>query len=102
MAVMYISEYAEQALDGNGNPLMVGKEPAIAKQNITFTTTVASAAFLDATTFVRISLDAAGFVNFGIAPTAVTVVDTPMAANVPEYFGVAPRTIAALAVAAVI
>lgn len=101
MAIMHINEYAEQAVDANGNVMQVGKEPALKKQAITFTTTAASVAFLDATTLVRISLDAAGFVNFGVTPTATTSVDTPMAANVPEYFGVEPRTIAGLAVAAV-
>lgn len=103
MATMYIAEYAEQALDANGNPLMVGKEPAIATQAVTYTATHgASTAFLDSTTFVRISIDAAGFILFGASPVAVTATHTPMAANVPEYFGVAPRNVATLAVSAVI
>lgn len=100
MAVMYIAEYERQARDSEGNVLQAGEEPAIAKQAVTFTTSVASAAFNEATTFVRISLDAAGFINFGVTPTAVTATDTPMAANVPEYFGVR-QSVANLAVAAV-
>lgn len=101
MANMYISEYERQARDSEGNVMQAGEEPAQTTQVVAFTTTAASSAFQDSTTFVRISLDAAGFIKFGASPTATTATDLPMAANVPEYFGVRPRTVATLAVAAV-
>lgn len=101
MAIMHIAEYERLARDSEGNILQAGEEPATTTQAVTFTTTVASAAFRDSTRFVRISLDGAGFVKFGVTPTATTAVDTPMAANVPEYFGVRPQSVDALAVAAV-
>lgn len=89
MATMYIAEYERQARDSDGHVLPVGEEPALKKQAVSFTATHgASATFLDATRFVRVSLDAAGFVTMGAAPVAVSGTDTPMAANVPEYFGV--------------
>lgn len=103
MATMYIAEYERQARDAEGNVMQAGEEPAIKKQAITYTATHgASAAFLRSTTFVRISIDAAGFVLFGETPVSVTLVDTPMAANVPEYFGVRTSDFGALAVSAVI
>ena len=103
MATMYIAEYQRQARDADGNVLPVGEEPATTTQAVTYTATAgASTAFLDSTTFVRISLDAAGFVLFGASPTAVTGTHTPMAANVPEHFGVTPRNVAGLKVSAVI
>lgn len=87
MANMYITEYAELATDPNGRPIPVGKEPAIAVQNVAFTTSTASAAFNGRTKFVRIYLSAAGHVAFGASPTADTD-STPMAATTAEYFGV--------------
>lgn len=103
MATMYIAEYERQARDAEGNMMQAGEEPATTTQAVTYTATSGeSAAFLDSTTFVRISIDAAGFVLFGAAPTAVTLTHTPMAANVPEYWGVRPRTVAGLKVSAVI
>lgn len=101
MAIMHISEYERLAVDSQGNVLQAGEEPASTTQAVTFTTAASSAAFRDSTRFVRISLDAAGFVAFGASPTAVTAVSTPMAANVPEYFGVRPQTVAGLKVSAV-
>ena len=89
MALMYIAEYAELAKDKDGNVVQAGKEPALARQYITFTATAgASAAFNDSTNFVRIYCDTAAFLSFGLSPTAVTAQDTPIAATTAEYFGV--------------
>jgi hypothetical protein len=91
MALMYIAEYAELARDEDGNVIQAGKEPALARQFITFTGTAgASAAFNNSTNFVRIYCDTAGFLAFGLTPTAVTAQDTPVAATTAEYFGVIP------------
>ena len=90
---MFITEYAELAVDKKGNPVPVGKEGgSTIYQQITYTATHgASAAFGKGTNFVRITLDAAGYVKFGGTPVAVTATHTPMQANTPEYFGVEPE-----------
>jgi hypothetical protein len=90
MALMYIAEYAELAHDENGNVIQAGKEPALARQFVTYSATAASAAFNPSTRFVRIYCDGAAFLNFGPAPTSTTAQDTPVAATTPEYFGVIP------------
>lgn len=92
MATMYVTEYAEIARDDKDTVVNVGKEPALAIQAVSFTADSAagtSAAFDGRTRFVRIVCDAAANIVFGTAPTAVTT-DSPIAANVPEYFGVIP------------
>ena len=89
MSNMYITEFADLGVDGNGNIMPVGSAPPITVQKVAFTSTAGvSAAFNNLTKFVRIYLDGAGYIAFGAAPTAVTATDTPMAATTPEYFGV--------------
>ncbi len=90
MSTMYISEYEELASSENGM-VQAGREPAVVVQKATFTGTAgASAAFNARTKFIRVSCDAAAFLSFGVAPTAVTATDLPVQANTPEYFGVIP------------
>ena len=89
MSNMYIAEYAELATDANGFTIQAGKEPALAHQKVAFTATAgASAAFNNLTKFVRIYCDAAGYLKFGTAPTAVTATDMPVSASTAEFFGV--------------
>ena len=87
MAVMYIAEYAELAKDDRGNVVQAGHEPALATQAVTFTTSVASAAFNPLTTLIRVSVDTEAHVKFGDAPTATTS-HPQMMADTVEYFGV--------------
>lgn len=89
MAVMYIREYSNQNNEGRGYLLNVGLEPARASQNVTFSTTTASAAFGADTHYIRLSSDTACHFDFGSSPTATTN-DTRMAADSPEYFAVRP------------
>jgi len=88
MAIMLISEYEDLAVDGRGNVVQAGQEPAIAEQNITFTVSTASAAFNERTRFVRISCDTEAFLKFGASPTAVTAQGVNVQADTPEFFGV--------------
>ena len=89
MSNMYIAEFAELGVDGNGNIMPVGSAPPITTQKVAFTATHGeSAAFNNRTKFVRIYLDGAGYVKFGVGVTATTADDIPMAATTPEYFGV--------------
>lgn len=102
MAVLYITEYAELARDSLGNVMPVGLAPALATQKVDFTSgETKSAAFQDATTLVRLVSDTSGFLLFGASPTATSTEDTLLVALAAEYFGVQPRTIAALKVSIV-
>lgn len=89
MAIAYISEYKNLVTDESGRVIMVPAEPAVTTQVVTFTTTVASAAFAASTRFVRIVSDTKGHFLFGLAPTALAT-SPYMAADMPEFFGV-PR-----------
>jgi hypothetical protein len=86
---MYISEYENLAFDEHGNVIQAGHEPSLTVQQVTYTATSgASTAFQANTRFIRVSCDAAAYLKFGLAPTAVTLVDLPVQANTPEFFGV--------------
>lgn len=88
MSTMYLTEYSRSAMTAEGLPIMAGQEPALAHQAITFTGTAGVSAFFNSkTTFVRIELDADGFILFGASPTAVTLTHTKMKADRPEHFG---------------
>ena len=92
MADVWITEYARPALT-NGVGVPAGEEPSLAVQKVTFTTTTQSAALNAKTTFVRLKAD--GDFHFKVGnsvadtPTATTN-DTPVSADVAEYFGAAP------------
>lgn len=89
MSIMYITEYERLAVDDKGNTVQVGLEPAIARQFITLSATSApSASFNPETNFVRIQCDLAAHIVFAAAPVAVAGEDTPVTADVGEYFGV--------------
>lgn len=88
MAVLYITEYEDLARDSQGNAIAAGKEPAVATQAVTFTTSTQSAAFNGKTNFVFIVSDTLGYIRFGSSPTAVTTEPTRMPADVGMFFGV--------------
>lgn len=89
MPSLYISEYKD-VVRGSGNlPIMAGKEPAVARQKISFSTAAQSAAFDRSTIFIRVFADADVWLEFGVNPTA-TVAKAPLPANTAEYFGVQP------------
>lgn len=91
MSTLYITEYEELAKDGTGAVIQAGKEPAITTQTVSFTGTAGvSAAFNARTNYVRLYADGAGFLLFGVSPTAVTASGTPIALTTAEYFGVIP------------
>jgi hypothetical protein len=72
MPTLWIAEYDMLSNDGVGNALPIPREPAIAEQTVTFTTTVASAAFNAKTTYVRLIADADCHLHFDDAPVATT------------------------------
>ena len=92
MSTCYITEYSRLAGDKDGHLIQAGKHDAYdVDQKVAFTATAGvSAAFGAETHFIRVSCDAAAFLAFGTAPTAVTTTGTPVQANTPEFFGVAP------------
>lgn len=88
MSILYIQEYSEMP-KMLGQVLLVGQEPAVASQAITFTGTAGlSAAFNVNTRFVRLHADGLCCVKFGSAPVAVASTDARMAASSTEFFGV--------------
>lgn len=85
MAKLYVTEYT-----GTGDIAERGafpKEPEIATQVVTFTTTTQSTAFNPSTSLVRIHTDAICSVAFGTNPTATTS-SRRMTAGQTEYFKV--------------
>jgi hypothetical protein len=76
-------------VDANGRTILCAKLPAVTQQQVTFTTTTASAAFSADTRFVRLHTDSACRVAFGDAPTADTT-SMRMAAGQTEFFAVPP------------
>lgn len=87
MSNLYITEYGSTG----ANRAPMAQEPAIAVQKVSFTGTAGtSAAFNDATTFVRIHVDGIASVKFSKAGTAAAVTDPRMPADTVEYFSVPP------------
>lgn len=92
MSTMYITEYAELATDAKGNAIQAGRDKGATTQKRAFTATAGTSnAFQKGTRFIRVSCDAAAYLAFGSAPTAVTLEGTPVQANTPEFFGVVPE-----------
>lgn len=98
MSTLYIREYNELARDLPGAKMPVGKEPALASQTVSFTTSsVQSTAFQSdgtvsapgSTFLVRVISDADALLEFGANPTAVAT-SILVKAGVAEYFGVVP------------
>jgi hypothetical protein len=89
MATLYISEYRTLTQDAEGNLVIAGKEPAIATQAVTFTTSAVSSPFNAETRYIRHYSSAAAHLNFGADPGA-SVLDYPVSATTPEYVGVSP------------
>ena len=87
MANLWITEYSDIGESWGGDKILVGREPALAHQKITYTTSAQSVALHEKTRFVRVKADADAHLVFGENPTA-TVSSTPIEANVAEYFGV--------------
>lgn len=91
MAIAYISEYEEVVTVGPGIGIQVPKEPSLAEQDITYTSSTPCLALNNATRFVRIICDADAFVLFnlpGVTTNATASNSKLIKANTPEYFGV--------------
>ena len=90
MGKLYVSEYVSSHFN-------CAIEPAASNQVITYSGSVQSTSFTNATSFVRVHTDAICSIKFGANPTATTS-DERMAANTTEYFSVqAGHKIAAIA-----
>ena len=88
MATAKISEYEEMAKDASGDNIGAASEPAIATQNISYTTAVVSAGFNKRTKYIRVIADAKAHFIVGGSPANPTVDSPYLPANLPEYFGV--------------
>jgi hypothetical protein len=89
MSNLSITEYESVGRDIQGSPLPAGQVPAVAIQNITFTTSATqSAAFNTKTVFIRVVSDVDCRLVFGTDPTADQT-STLLASGQAEYFGIA-------------
>lgn len=88
MSDAFISEYIDMP-QHNGQVIQCGREPSLAEQYVSFTTTTQSAAFNAKTKFIRLHVKTAASYKFGANPTA-TVTTPRMAAGSTEFFGVNP------------
>ena len=87
MATLYVSEFLRMSSDPRA-VVPVAETPALVDQAISISSTSAQSAAFGATTrFIRVQSDTACWLLFGANPTA-TNAKMPLAANVPEYFGV--------------
>lgn len=94
MATLHVTEYAD--ISNVKGPLSIPKEPAVADQAITYTTSsVQSSAFNSLTKFVRLISDADAYVKFGENPTATTSVQR-LEADIEYFRGVTPGEIVAV------
>lgn len=94
MAKLHITEMSDTGTKGgrgrNSINAQIGQMPAVAIQELTFTSSsVKSAAFNEYTSLIRVRADAACRVLVGEDPTALAT-STPLGANETEYFGVRP------------
>lgn len=87
MAIAFISEYTELREDATGLELPVPREPPVAVQAVTYTTSAQSAQFNARTRYVRIIADAKAHFSFGGSPVA-TANDPYLPVDSAEYFGV--------------
>ncbi len=89
MSTMNVREYERLAVEGSSQFAPAGAEPAVAGENVSYTTTTAGTAFTSTTRFVRVYVDADSYIDFGSAPTAAAGGCFLPAGSV-EYFGVQP------------
>lgn len=89
MAKAHVQEYAALDRMYTGSPAPLAREPAVATQAVTFTTSTQSSAFNADTQLVRIVADAACHLAFGANPTA-TANSMLLPSGAVEYFAVTP------------
>ena len=87
MGILYITEFADEGKDQNGNLAPVAMMPPIAQQAITFTTSTQSAVLNAQTRLVRLHTHTLSSLTAAVNPTAVTT-DMRLAANQTEYVAV--------------
>ena len=86
MASLNIVEYSH-IRESEGTLAQLPQEPALAIQNLTFTTEEKSSAFNALTRIVRLVSTVDCFVLFGNDPTVTDTTGIKLLAGQPEYFG---------------
>ncbi len=89
MANIFVTEYNSIQLGMPGYAAPIPLEPAVANQNVSFTTATQSVAFNASTRFVRLFSTANCHVVFGANPTA-TAAKQKLIAEVEYWRGVVP------------
>jgi hypothetical protein len=85
-----INEYAYAGADANSVPMQIAREPAVAKQIVSFTTATSSAAFNAQTRLIRVVCDAQAYFVVSNDGSAATANSSWLESHSPEYFGVTP------------
>lgn len=89
MATANVAEYGGMVqTHGGATPII--KEPPLANQSVTYTTSTQSAAFGTNTKIIRICCDALAFYHVGADPTASVAAGRRLPTGVVEYVGVNP------------
>lgn len=87
MATLRISEYGSTPVAAGGGPIPIAQEPALAHQDVTFTTATQSAAFNAGTVLIKLNSTDACRVLFGDDPTALATSEY-LAAGIDHWRGV--------------
>ena len=89
MATLYITEYESLVVDPNNYPIQIPKEPHVATQAITISSSHAESSQFNALTkFVRITTDTDCYVIFGDSSVQSTTSHPLLSANAVEYRGI--------------
>lgn len=90
MATAYITEFSKVGTTSGRIDMTIALMPPIAEQTVAIGVVASSAAFNDATKFIRVHVDAICSIKIGASPQTAAVTTLRMAANQTEYFGVTP------------
>lgn len=91
MGILSVTEYERFGRDKYGKTRDTVVEPAVANNNVTFSTATASSVFNAKTRVVRLVSDVACYIIFGTSPTATTS-HTYLPSHSVEYFNVGDTT----------
>ena len=88
MATLNITYYARLAEDVRSQYVLVGEEPAIRREVVSYTTAAQSTVFPENARFIRVVASADAYIEVGANPTS-TASSSRFVKDVVEYFGVA-------------
>lgn len=88
MARLNITEYVNAEQGGAGTLQIPLDNGNVTRQSVSFAASVQSNAFQSNTRYLRLCADTACYVRLGTNPTAITLTDTYLPANVVDWVAV--------------